>query len=70
MGQNGSFTIVYVADHLKKKCLEIINSLNAKYPHHLDEQVSDDEDNLMRFGQRLPSIVFQCPACHMAFDYE
>ena len=70
MGEHVGFKIVYIAEHLRRKCLQIIAMLNKKYPEHLDEQVSDDEDNLMRLGQRMPQIIFKCPACHLEFDCE
>ena len=70
MGKHVSFKIIYVAEHLKEKCMDIITKLNAKYPQHLDEQVSDQEDNDFRYGTRIPEIIFKCPACYMEFDKE
>ena len=68
MGEHPTMKIIYIADKLIPKALEIIDKLNQDYPAHLDEQVSDEEDNDMRAAQRVPEIIFKCPACHMIFD--
>ena len=68
MGNHRSIKIIYIADMLRPKALEIIEKLDKDYPAHLDEQVSDEEDNNMRLGQRIPEIIFKCPACYMEFD--
>ena len=68
MGKHTSFKIIYIADILRSKAMKIIEKLNKDYPEHLDEQVSDEEDNDMRLGQRIPKIIFKCPACLLEFD--
>ena len=70
MGKHQGFTIIYIADSLKSKALEIIAQLNKDYPEHLDEQVSDQEDNDMRYAQRIPQVIFKCPACLLEFNCE
>ena len=64
MGEHRTIKIIYIADKLIPKALEIIENYQA----HLDEQVSDEKDNYMRADQRVPEIIFQCPACLMIFD--
>ena len=68
MGKHTGFKIIYIADILQRKALEIIAKLNKEYPEHLDEQVSDEEDNDMRLGPRIPKIIFKCPACLLEFN--
>ena len=68
MGKHTGFKIIYIADILQRKALQIIAKLNKDYPEHLDEVVSDDEDNDMRLGQRIPKIIFKCPACLCEFN--
>ena len=68
MGQHPIIKIIYIDDLLIPRALQIISDLNEKYPEHLDDQVSDDEDNAVRRAQRVPKLIFQCPACHMLFD--
>ena len=68
MGQHPIIKIIYIDDLLIPRALQIISDLNEKYPEHLDEQVSDDEDNAVRCAQRVAKLIFQCPACHMLFD--
>ena len=68
MGNHPTIKIIYIDDKLRAKALEIIDKLNKDYPAHLDEQVSDEEDNDMRAAQRVPEIIFTCPECHMIFD--
>ena len=68
MGQHPIIKIIYIDDLLIPRALQIISDLNEKYPEHLDEQVSDEEDNDVRFAQRVAKLIFQCPACHMLFD--
>ena len=70
MGENVNFKVIYVAPHLKKKCMDIIKKLNAKYPQHLDEEVSDDECNDFHLGTRIPEIIFKCPCCNIDFELE
>ena len=69
MGEHPTMKIIYIADKLIPKALEIIEKLNQDYPAHLDEEVSDEEDNDMRAAQRVPEIIFKCPACLMIFDF-
>ena len=68
MGEHPTIKIIYIDDLLIPRALQIIIDLNEKYPEHLDEQVSDEEDNDVRFAQRVAKLIFQCPACHMLFD--
>ena len=70
MGKRIGFKIIYIADSLKTKALEIIAQLNKDYPEHLDEQVSDQEDNDYRYAQRIPQCIFKCPACLLEFNCE
>ena len=69
MGEHPTMNIIYITEKLIPKALEIIEKLNQDYPAHLDEEVSDEEDNAMRAGQRMPEIIFKCPACLMTFDF-
>ena len=68
MGEHPIIKIIYIDDLLIPIALKIIKDLNEKYPEHLDEQVSDEEDNHVRSAQRVAKYIFQCPACHMLFD--
>ena len=68
MGEHPVINIIYIDDLLIPIALKIIKDLNEKYPEHLDEQVSDEEENDVRCAQRVAKYIFQCPACHMLFD--
>ena len=68
MGEHPTIKIIYIDDLLFPRALQIIMDLNDKYPEHLDEQNSDEEDNAVRSAQRVPKLIFQCPACDLFFD--
>ena len=70
MGKSKGFTIIYIADSLKRKALEIIAQLNKDYPEDLDEECSDQEQNDMTLAQRIPQCIFKCPACLLEFNCE
>ena len=70
MGKSKGFTIIYIADSLKRKALEIIAQLNKDYPEDLDEECSDQEQNDMTLAQHIPQCIFKCPACLLEFNCE
>ena len=62
-GKHPTIKVIYIAKELRQAAKIIIKQLKTHFPASNDEEISDEEEELEREGQRNLRVIMMCPAC-------
>ena len=66
-GQHPTVKVIYIAKHLRQAVKIIMRQLGIHFPDDIDEDMSDEEEQLQREGRRNLRVIMMCPVCGAKF---